>query len=160
MLALTQLGEDAGLLTKLFKTSDGTFNRFVFSDSNTCHGLNHPQSHRYVCGTTIVAQLRSKSSNSPGNPPVCLLFVRAAKELHKRLGTCFNGAGRLAFKEVRKFFRVIGHDPLYTQRSKLSDLAHGIDSPDHDVNPRFPRLTEQIGSSEFLLHMNRRSVEF
>src|SRR5258706_7143190 len=42
MLALTQLGQDAGLLAQLFKAPDGAFDGFVVSDSYSRHLVGSP----------------------------------------------------------------------------------------------------------------------
>jgi len=42
MFALAQFGEDAGLFTQFFKTTNGAFDGLVFSNSNSGHKMKSP----------------------------------------------------------------------------------------------------------------------
>ena len=42
MFALAQLGQNAGLFTQFFKTTNGAFDGFVFPNSNSGHKVKSP----------------------------------------------------------------------------------------------------------------------
>src|SRR5918995_3391106 len=44
VFSLSQFGQNSRLFAKLFETPDSALDRFIFSHSNTGHGLNHPRS--------------------------------------------------------------------------------------------------------------------
>ena len=44
MFSFSQLGQYTRFFAEFFKPPDGALDRLIFSDSNTRHGFNHPQS--------------------------------------------------------------------------------------------------------------------
>jgi hypothetical protein len=132
VFSLSQFGQNSRFFTKLFKTPDGTFDRLIFSNSNTGHGLNHPRSLT-TYGTAILSQLRVKSSNSSDDGAAVLNSGRlhpaldTANEYHEQRQAVgpisANMIGFSSFIQAPEKLREITHDSLNTGRRESFHLS-------------------------------------